>query len=96
MGCGHGVNAAQPGGARQEGMAELAGGHFQRASAPPGSRFDIAPSDRDGPTEREGLATDQLFVGVCGLAAQLMIEMGHGKMPAMVGGEAMEQRQQHH
>ena len=96
VGRGHGVNAAPAGGAREEGMAQLAGGHFQRASAPFGGGFDIAPSDGDGPAQGAGLAADQLFIGVGGLAAQLVVEVRHRELPAMRRGQAMEDGQEGH
>lgn len=90
MGEGDALGAGFASRAGEEGVTELAGGHLDGEVFPAGDGGDVGRVDNAGELEAPGEALDPGGVGVAGVAAQAVVEVGDDQPPSMARGEGGE------
>jgi hypothetical protein len=84
------------GGAGEEFVAQLAGGHFEGDFRAGGDGFDIGSAGKERQTECRGSAADEGFIGIAGAAAQAVVEVGDSQPPAVRWSDEMQGVEQRH
>jgi hypothetical protein len=72
--------------AGKKGVAQLARRHFDGEFALVGEAADIGAANINGTTHFSGNSADEIFVSIAGPAAELVVKVDDGELPAVLRG----------